>query len=98
MEDKTTIVAGKEKFWNALTNGGFVTAVNVIALYLASLLGAVDVPDKAMIATAITGLTAATAAAIGAYLATNSQPTHISVLAEPASDQTTLNPKGASNR
>jgi hypothetical protein len=80
------IIKGKEKFWSALVSGGFVAAISTLALYLASLPGMVDAPDKATIGSAITGLVAAFAAAFGAYIATNSEPTSISVPAEPAPD------------
>lgn len=62
---------GYEKFWSALLSGGFVAAASTLALYVASLAGAVDAPDRAAIASAITGLVTALAAAAGAYLATN---------------------------
>lgn len=69
-------IAGFEKFWSALLSGGFVAAVSTLALYLTSLTGAVDAPDKATIASAVTGVVTALAAAAGAYLATNSPAPH----------------------
>lgn len=76
------IIKGKEKFWSALLAGGFVSSISVLALYIASMSGAVDTPDKEMIAGAITGIIVALASAFGAYIATNSTPTNISVPAE----------------
>lgn len=78
-----SIVQGKEKFWSALLSGGFVAAVSTLTLYVASMTGAVDAPDKVMIAGAINGVVVALASAAAAYLATNSAPTNISVPAEP---------------
>lgn len=87
------VIKGKEKFWSALVSGGFVAAASTLALYLASLPGMVDAPDKATIAAAITGLVAALASAFGAFIATNSEPTSISVPAEPTDPaDDTINP------
>ena len=66
------MLRGYEKFWSALLSGGFVAAARTLALFVASLTGAVDAPDRATIAAAITGAVTALAAAAGAYLATNS--------------------------
>ncbi len=77
------MLAGYEKFWSALLSGGFVAAINTIILYMASIPGIVDAPDKATISAALTGLVTALAAAFGALIATNSSPTNISVSAEP---------------
>lgn len=89
-----SLIQGKEKAWNALVNGGFVTTASTLALYLASLAGAVSAPDEAAIVAAITGGVASFAAAIGAYLATNSTPTNISVPADPVHpDDFTSTPK-----
>ena len=78
-------VSGYEKAWAALLGGGTVTAATTLALWATSLTGAVEAPDAATIAAAVTGLVASLFAAAGAYIATNSP-------AEPTSDETPLPP------
>jgi hypothetical protein len=69
-------IQGYEKFWAALLTGGMVTAATTLALWITSLTGAVPVPDEATIAAAVTGIVASLFSAAGAYLATNTTPTH----------------------
>ena len=66
-------IEGYEQFWGAVLAGGAVTAATTLALWATSLTGAVDAPDKATLAAAVTGVITALAAGIGAYLPTNTQ-------------------------
>lgn len=87
-------IRGSEKAWAALLSGGSVTAATTLALWLMSLTGSIEPPDAATISAAVTGMVASVFAAAGAYLATNSTPTNISVPAEPVHpDDFTSTPK-----
>ncbi len=64
---------GYEKAWAALLGGGMMTAATTLALWVASLSGAVDAPDKAAIVAAVSGTVTSIFAALGALIATNTQ-------------------------
>jgi amino acid permease len=68
------MVRGYEKAWAALLAGGAVATMQVLALWGMSLFGAIPAPESAQIASAVTGLVSAIAAAAGAYIATTSAP------------------------
>jgi hypothetical protein len=67
------ILQGYEKAWAALLGGGMMTSATTVALWAASLNGAVSVPDEAMIVAAISGIVTSIFAALGALIATNTQ-------------------------
>lgn len=73
-------VCGYEKFWNALINGGISTSTTTLALWAVSTTGAIPVPTETMIISAVTGVVTSFYAALGAYIARNSD-------IEPPADQ-----------
>lgn len=89
-----TIVRGKEKFWAALLAGGFVSSISILAVFIASRWEIVPTPTPDEIKSAIDGIIVALASAFGAYIATNSSPTNISVSDDPVHpDDFTSTPK-----
>jgi hypothetical protein len=67
------MIQGYEKAWAALLGGGMMTAATTMALWTASLGGAVTAPDEATIVAAISGTITSIFAALGALIATNTQ-------------------------
>jgi hypothetical protein len=67
-------VAGYEKAWASLLAGS-VIPLQTLALWLASIAGAVPAPAAPDVQAAITGIVSALLGAAGAYLATNTETT-----------------------